>query len=469
MPRLHRKFLDKAVCKSIANNCKTRTEFAHTDASAYKKSCNKGWIVEFFPNTIHHAKWTKESCHKAALSCKTRNEFKNKFSAAWKVSLHNGWLDDWLPKEHKDVSFERCHDAASQCKSRGEFQKKYGHLYNVALRNHWVNQFAKEFNYRSTHECESIAQRKFSDDDIRTIAKRFKKLSIFRKQAKRMYDIAYERKLLPSFTWLERNEEVIANGFFDCVYVYEFTGTKTAYIGRTVNKKYRDNVHRNNVKDCVRIFADQINVPVPAVKYLADQISPQEGCKYEALMMQEYLNKGWTLLNKQKFSGLGALTCISKKECIEFAKQFEYWNDLYKASKSKFNAIKKYGWDKECVWLKEKKAKNGTWSNATLGQIKRESRKYHTRTEFMRGSKTAYERARSQGWVDILFPISNQRGISKPIVACDPLTETVVKFYASTKDAAKDLKTRPQTITSVLKGRRKKHRGYIFKYTKLKQ
>lgn len=464
MPRFRRKILDKAVCQSIANKCKTRTEFARTDASAYKKSCNEGWIVEFFPNTIYHAKWTKKSCKRAALSCNTRNEFKKKFSAAWREALRNGWLDDWLPKEHKNVSYERCHEAASQCKSKTEFRKKYGHLYNAALHGHWVDRFAKEFNYRTTHECESIAQRKYLDDDVRAVAKRFKKLSEFRKQAKRMYDIAYERKLLPSFTWLKRNEEVVANGFVDCVYVYEFIGTKTAYIGRTVNKQHRDNAHRNNAKDCVRMYADQIKVPVPVVKYLADQISPQEGSKYEAMMMQNYLNNGWTLLNKQKFSGLGTLTRVSKKECIDFAKRFEYWNDLYKASTSKFNMLRKNGWDKECVWLKDKKAKNGTWSRATLDQIKNESSKYHNRTEFMRCSKTAYERARSQGWVDILFPVSNQRGIPKPVAACDPLTGAVMKTYTSIKDAAKDLKTMPQTITSVLKGRRKKHRGYTFKY-----
>lgn len=362
------------------------------------------------------------------------------------------------------MTIERCREVAVLCKSRSEFREKGGHLYNFALDNHLVDTFAQDYNWMSTSEVESNAQRKYSDEYIIQVAKKYKKLSVFRKKDKRIYDIAYERNMIPTFTWLERNEEVVKNGFHDCVYVYEFNKYNTAYIGRTINKQHRDNAHRNNTKDCVRKFADSVGVKVPEVKYIISGISPEMGCKMEAETIANYLNDGWTLLNKQKSSGLGTLTTVSKKAYINFAKQFEYWNDLYKASVSKFNMIKKYGWDKECTWLKDKKAKNGTWSKATFERIADEASKYHNRTEFMRGSKSAYERARSQGWVSKLFPISKQRGIPMPIAACNPITKEIIFTYPSTKIAAKELGTKPMAITAVLKGKRQKHHGYAFVY-----
>lgn len=458
-----RRSLSKEDVYAIAKQCNTRSEFAKLDGAAYKKACDEHWISEIFPETVHHAEWTKESCKEVAALCKTRKEFKKKFQGAYKVACQNDWIDELFPRIHNIVTESRCREVAMQCKTKSEFREKGGHLYNFALDNNLVDVFAVDYNWQPTSEVESNAQRKYSDDYIIQVAKKYTKLSVFRKKDKRIYDIAYERNMIPSFTWLERNEEVIENGFHDCVYVYEFIGLRTAYIGRTINKQHRDNAHRNNIKDCVRMFADSVGVNVPEVKYIISGISPKMGCKVEAETIANYLNDGWILLNKQKSSGLGTLTTVSKKAYINFAKQFEYWNDLYKASVSKFNMIKKYGWDKECSWLKDKKAKNGTWSKATFEKIADEASKYTSRTEFMNGASAAYERARSQGWVSKLFPISKQWGKPKSIAACDPNTGEIIEVWQSTKLAAKALNTRPSIITQVLKGKRKTHRGYKFK------
>lgn len=420
-------------------------------------------IDKLFPETVHHEPWTKEACKIAALSCKNRKEFKRKYEGAYKVALHKGWLDELIPRVHKEITETRCREVAKQCHSRSEFREKGDHLYNYALSHHLIDTFASDYSWLPTSLVESNAQRKYSDTDVEQAARKYTKLSTFRQKDKRMYDIAYERKLLSSFTWLERNEEVIKNGFHDAVYVYEFIDTKTVYVGRTVNKKTRDRAHRTN--SCVRQYADYIGVTVPDVKYIHDNLTPEQGQQLEAETIAKYFNDGWTLLNKQRHSGLGTLTRISKKSYIDFAKQFTYWNDLYKASQAKFNMIKKYGWDAECPWLQDKKTKNGTWSNASFEEIQAKAAIFSTRTEFMRGAKAAYTRASSQpGWMDRLFPVSKQWGVPKPIAAFNPTNGQLVKEWLSTKAAALELNAYPSTITEVLKGKRKTHRGFIFKY-----
>lgn len=455
-----RRHLTKEDIRQLAAQCSTRTEFSHLDSAAYKKACELHIIAELFPKTLHHEPWNKETCKVAALSCKSRREFETKYSSAWKLALRNGWLDEWLPKEHKDITEDRCREVAMQCHSRSEFRRKADHLYNYALKHHLIDTFAEDYSWLPTSLVAANAQRKYSDADVEREAKKYTRLSTFRRKSRRMYEIANERKLLPSFTWLYRNEDVVKYGFHDSVYVYEFVDTKTAYIGRTVNRKTRDNQHHHN-NSCVKRYADSIGAMVPTVKYIAVNQTPEQGQRIEAETIANYTNDGWSLLNKQSHSGLGTLTTISKKDCIEFARQFEFWRDLYKASPGKFKAIKKYGWDAECTWLKYKHAPKGTWSNASFEKIQQKASNYTTRTEFQRDANAAYDRAHSAGWMDKLFPITKK---PKAIAAYDPATGKLVKKWPSIKAAALELNTWATIISRALRGEQKTLRGLIYRY-----
>ena len=150
---------------------------------------------------------------------------------------------------------------------------------------------------------------------------------------------------------MENNKENV-------VYAYIFEDTKVAYIGRTVNIKHRNYVHRTDIKkdtsrkyvynSKVYEYANEHNIEIPEIIILERKLDLKESLIKEEYWMTYYASHGYQLLNKNP-SGIfsGAVGTLSEERytdenLVEFGKLFESLTEFkikmpntYKTLKSK--------------------------------------------------------------------------------------------------------------------------------------
>lgn len=122
---------------------------------------------------------------------------------------------------------------------------------------------------------------------------------------------------------------------------------------------------------------------------------------YWASLKYGYLDEmSW--LVKNKVSKKGSLQ--NKEQILEESKKYKTRTEFMKANKSMYDAAQRYGYLKEMVWLPEQKP-NGFW-NIKENVIK-ESKKYSSRSQFKKGSYGAYRAAHKYGYINELTWLSN--------------------------------------------------------------
>lgn len=134
----------KEKCSEILKNYTKRSEFKKVYPTAYKVSCEKGWIDEFLPP--REIIWTKEECKKVAIKCKNKKIFKNEYGGAYKASYKNNWLDEFFPNIKKINprnywTYEKCLERSKNYKNRSEFEQKESSAYRKSLKEGWIDKF----------------------------------------------------------------------------------------------------------------------------------------------------------------------------------------------------------------------------------------------------------------------------------------------------------------------------------------
>lgn len=455
------RILDKETCHKSAVRFDTRTRFCHGDPLAYQTSRINGWLDEWLPKRVSKpSSFTYEVCYGLAKKCKSRAELSKLSDQAYMVSLRNGWLDDytWFKSKPRVLDKEICRASARRYKTRCEFRfGDYG-AYRKALTNGWINEYDW---FLSTFEAKSRAKRKFSDEEIEHIAKKYTRTTDFMRNDKNAFYIACNRGLIKQFTWLKHNVEAQSRNYVDCVYAYEFRRHKTAYIGRTIAPKDRDRDHREP-GDSVCEFAKEHNMRVPPMKIIAEGFYANEGGQKECEFMEAYRNRGWTLINKAPGGSLGTIASgkYTKSYCIKYASKFEFLTDLINDNYGVYNALRKYGWIKECPWLKYKRAKSGTFTKASKEQIAELASHFKSRREFSNKASAAYHIACKNKWLDEWFP----QNVNMVRVCQYSLDGKKLNTYNSVAEAGDAAKVSHCCITDAIRGRQKTAGGFIWLY-----
>jgi hypothetical protein len=407
--------------------------------------------------------YTKEACWEVAKTCSTITELFKKNRQVYLASKRAGYLDEWFDRQvrHSEYTREMCYELAKDCESRSEFKKKHHGAYVESHNRGWIDDYTW---FRTWSESRSLVNTKYSDEDVEQVARQFTTLKDFRTKAYNFYSVAWKRGILKNFTFLEKNPDIVERGYVDTVYAYEFPEQNTAYIGRSVEPTRRDRAH-NEPGDSVYEFAKENSIPVPKYTVLYTDILPEDGGKLECEAIQEYLDDGWTLLNKMPGGGLGGLshTKLTKNKCLEIASEYVYLQDLSRERPGVYNCLRKFGWMSECTHLILKKARRGTWSNAPIKRIREEGMKYKSRNEFMHGSRTAYYLAHEYGIIDELFP---ERGHAPRKVEQLTIDGELVCVHESIAAAARSLSVKAPCIGSVCRGKPGKHtvKGFAFRF-----
>ena len=384
-------------------------------------------------------KYTKEYCKSIADTCKSRKEFKNKNINAYHKALAEHWLDEFglTIDRHIKWTKEACINAASECYRWSEFHDKYPGAYYSVIKNNWRN----ELVFPVPIKC-----KKRTNEEITNVAKQYTSYSEFYRKERSFYYLAHKHKILQTFTWLQRKEDRPENGITDNVYVYEFTHTKVAYVGRTINPNRRHYEHVHNNQSAVYKYALKNHVDIPEPKYIYTNIAIKEGKLQEANTIKYYQDNGWVLLNKAPAGSIGSLSVYSKSQCITIAKRYKFKKDLFLDKPTIYNALVRHHWIKECTWLKSYKRK---WDDITYDQFVDIAKKYTCRSVFRQHNSALYYVVAEKGWVDKYFPPKIK---PRPVVQYT-MDGKYVAEYKSVSDAAKALNCVTDSIINCCKHR----------------
>lgn len=395
---------DEQACIEEALKYEFPWELGKFNNSVYQKLQRRGMLSKIY-NHRKNAKRSIKECIEIASRYEYQCDLKRADSGAYLVLYKNGLLSKlFTRKKHNSYTFEECEKEASLYHSKIGFCKGSPKHYAKSVKQEWISLFADKFKYLSTKAAilENRVENGSSVDNnkIIEVAKKFDNSRKFRSTEPSMYNLAVKRHLISSFDWLKKSPQ----GWEDVVYVYEFSETHIAYVGRTGRLANRDYEHKHNVNDPVCCYASKIGVPVPNPKILNRGLSLERGKVLECEWISKYTADGWKLLNRKSGGGAGNIGKIfSKNKVLSIASRFNSLKSLREAHPEVVQVLYSHDWIDECTWLEKihaPKVKRGFWN--VCENVIKEASKYNTLREFQSNSWGAYTGAVRNGWLDLL-------------------------------------------------------------------
>jgi len=269
-------------------------------------------------------------------------------------------------------------------------------LDNKELYNECVNSGDFENLTKHLHGKKRI----LTNDDLMFIASFYDDYTVFRKEAKDIYGVCLDRKILNvvcshmrkrvhlntdkntvlklalkynsrmefknnkedgwAYNYAVKHKflneacshmESVGNKYYRCIYVYEIPEYKVCYVGLTYSLHKRHLQHKNpKFYSAVNEFCKSKNIELPLPIQKTEYVSKDEAALMEKEYIEKYKIDGWTILNKQKAGNLGGSKnniTYTKEMCIELAKKYKTRYDFSKDYQTAYKYIKLYGWDTE--------------------------------------------------------------------------------------------------------------------------
>lgn len=313
-----------------------RSEFSKQSNGAYTAALKNGWLDEICKHMIikWQRKWDKESCRREAIKYTTRTEFQNNSHGAWAAANKKGWLDEickhmtvkWQHKWDK----ESCRKEALKYTSRTDFENNSSGAWAAANKKGWLDEICLHM-------------------------------------------------------------EVLGNLFQRCIYAFEFSDNYV-YVGLTDNFKRREKQHLNQIKSPVYQHIQETQIK-PTAKILNEYTDRTLAQKLEKFYLDDYFKKGWNILNSAKPGALGGKYIYwTKERCIEAGKKCRTKSEFIKFYNGAYASSLKNGWyDEVSAHMISPIAKPQKWD---FNKVQTEALKYSTRNEFALKCYPAYNYAR---------------------------------------------------------------------------
>jgi len=193
----------------------------------------------------------------------------------------------------------------------------------------------------------------------------------------------------------------IGNRYKRLVYVYEFSDN-FFYVGLTGNINRRMKQHVNDINSSVYKHSNLTKLN-PNLLIVSDYIDVDNSIELEKLYLEKYIKDGWNSLNKVKTGNIGSCNIKwNKEECFKESIKYLTITDYQRNSKSSYNTALKNGWiDEICSHMKRRKCKNGEYDNKNKCSI--EARKYKSKSEFHKNNWSAWNYSKKNGWLDEFY------------------------------------------------------------------
>lgn len=398
-PIVHNKKWTYNTCKEEAKKYKSRTEFGKKCGGAYYAAIRNGWIEEyewFEENKKPSGYWTQESCMEEARKYETRTTFYRGSYGAYKAAKKNGWIKDYnwfkeILKPQGYWNYDTCKEEAKKYESRGSFQKNCVRAYNLALKKGWLD----DYDWFE----ESKTGKKWDYDTCMQEAKKYKSRGEFQKGSNGAYSVALQNKWLNDYEWFDKIDNTYKHKRGHCIYVYVWEKEKVAYVGLTHLKQQRHRTHMTKEESPVFRYSKDNGLPIPDPIYLEDKLAFEDAQNKEDFYIQRYREQGYDMLNSKPAGSVGAYGKgkWTYDTCKEEAKKYKSRGGFSISNQSAYRVARINGWLEEYDWFVENKKPSGYWNYDTC---KEEAKKYKSRGEFCVTNGSAYEVARTNGWLD---------------------------------------------------------------------
>lgn len=281
----------------------------------------------------------------------------------------------------------------------------------------------------------------WTDFLIYKTAKKFKSRAEFNKAAPGCYGAAKRRGIIAKVC-----THMMPQGskYLREIYAYEFKD-RSVYVGLTYNFEERNSNHIRKSK--WYLTKKRQNICYKIVRN-GKLLLPEDAATQEAMLIEKYQASGWTVLNKIAAGGLGGSWRLWNIKSVEDAiLKCSTIKEFTKKYPGAYQwAHKNNKWERLSNSLQGERKKKGYW---TQKRILEEARRYHSRSEFNKGSPSAYRSAKSLGILHLAF---KHMGLRKLITTNkwnkDAILKVSKKFkrlsdlrrkYPSAVDAAKRL------------------------------
>jgi len=389
----------KERCHEEAQKHKTISNFNKCEPGAYERARKEGWLYDIcsqrgWKHSNPKGYWTKERCHEEAQKHKTKTEFKKGSSSAYTLSHRKGWLDEICPHmteiKKTSWSYDGCKQEALKYNSKVSFQKGSNGAYKKALKNDWLDEVCSHMTRPQSHNFYWTKER-CQEESLK-----YKTRTKFQKSSCSAYGSAFKND------WLDEVcSHMTIQGSLKKRYIYsfEFTRYKSVYVGLTWKHEERFWSHLNK-GGAVYDFIQENNLTENDFTFkIHGYYEMLQSQSKEGELLSDYESKGWDILNKAKTGGLGGFKLKwTKKRCQKEALKYISKSEFYKGSPSAYERTRKEGWlDEMCSHMISTKELLTKW---TKEKCVDEALKYKHRTEFYKGSSGAYGSALKNDWLD---------------------------------------------------------------------
>ena len=386
-----------------------QVDFKFGSSGAYDAAQRLGMLNELHQywekDTYQRGYWTKENCMLAASECENRSELMRKYGGAYAAALRNRWIDELFPTNEKSesekihcvygISFKdgsiyigrtlvrrvekRYREHINGRDNTGtvfEYIQKTGELPSIEVlkkdlnrkdsliyEDYYVNKFKKDgknvLNRQKTGihsgSCGALGFGHLSYEYCYSIAKTCKTKSEFQHKNASAYLKANKMGWSKDYTWFEEVHK--PKGYWD---VYENCYAEFVKCGSSIERLRREN------SVCYTHAAKNGFTAGWRKKRIAH-------------------NKKWTI-----------------ETLSEVVKKYPKQNDLRKHEGGAYMALQRMGLLYE-FYPRQNDKPFGYWN--VFEHVQKEAEKYKSRWDFGKHNGSAYESARRNGWMDILFPL----------------------------------------------------------------
>ncbi len=346
-------YYTKDKCVELAQACNNIQNFRKFYKNyAYFIAHEKGWwldLCSFMEGTKPAGYWTKELCYFEALKYTSRKEYRIKSSSSFYFASRKKWLKEICSHMKIPVSSrliwtkEKCYELALKCETKKEFSEKYHKAWAAARRNSWFDEICSHM-------------------------------------------------------------KIIGNLYNRMIYAFEFSDNHV-YIGLTSNSKKRHSEHTiHNKKTSVSEHIKNTNL-FPKYIELTDYICIEDAIKLEEKFLEDYLNKKWVILNKNKTGALGKYKIIWTDDALkQEALKYTYKAEFEKNNDSAFTTAYKRGILNEiCSHMvngnKLRADRDRKWTYETCKIAALECK---TRKEFQNKYSAGYNLSNKEKWLNEL-------------------------------------------------------------------
>lgn len=241
-------------------------------------------------------------------------------------------------------TFEACKEEALKYKTRKEFASNSSGSYDACKKHKWLN-IVCEHMFNIQYESYWTKEQCFKE------ALKYNNYTDFLKGSNTACQMASRKGWMSS---INKHFEVRGSKYKRFIYAYEFPD-KHVYVGLTYNISERKLGHKK--KGSVFNYCEDTKLEPMFRQIIFSPVGIEKAKELEQFHLEDYLSKGWSIINKVKTGGLGGNTIKwDYQSCSNEALKYETRGIFSKESASAYTSARKNKWlDDICKHMKKSK------------------------------------------------------------------------------------------------------------------